>query len=367
MGRRTFAVHRLGMGFVVAGFVACDLFHSTDFPTLCDLDSSAPGCFDAGAKVIEASPPPPGPTNFCGWDQPTARSHAERACAWLSACESPLGDNDFGPCMVHALLAYDCTANPNRPVRGALHDYWDALWQATSCRDVDRVVFPGAGAADKVPPCASGGGFAACGTAYDGGDNSNVRVECDQADAQARGENCLVQGRTCAAGACVGTSLGSCTMSGCTMASLHDCNEAGIDKGTDCTLFGDGACVANDAGPACASTGTIPCPPAVTVTCSEAGAAQGCPAGTSETIDCTTLTGPGTCSAGQASPAWDVSSACMVDGGVCGLDTCAGTDTLTSCARGQTFATSCVAWSLGECGIVMTVDGPRAACGKPSP
>jgi hypothetical protein len=343
-------------------FVACDLFHSTDFATLCDTTPTADACTD-GPRPAEAGPAPP--TNFCAWDPATAYGNAQHACAWLSACELPLGNNAFGPCMVSALLAYDCATNPDRPVTGRLHGYWDALWQAASCADVDRAVFPGAGNADLVPPCRNGGGFTSCGVAYDGGDNSSVRVECDEAGAPARGESCLAQGRTCAGGACVASVAGPC-VTGCNGTTLDDCDDAGVDRGTSCAVFGAGSCVVTDAGPACASTSSSSCTPTPVVSCSDGGVAEGCPSGTSETVDCNVLTGMGSCNAGPAVPAWDVSSACFADAAACAPDSCKGNgDMLVSCARGAPFSVSCSTFKLGSCVTVMTFDGPRAACGRP--
>jgi hypothetical protein len=346
---------------VAVVFLACDLFHSTDFATLCGVSPTADACVDA-PPAADAGPSPP--TDFCAWDAMTAYGNAQHACAWLSACELPLGNDDFGPCMITALLAYDCAANPDRPVRGALHAYWDTLWQATTCADVDRAVFPGAGTQDLVPSCANGGGFTACGVAYDGGDNSAVRVECDDADAAARGESCLAQGRTCDKGACV-PSAGSC-MPGCDGTILHDCDDGGVDHGTNCAVFGAGSCVSASAAAACATTSAAACTPSSAVVCLDGGIAQGCPSGTSETLDCTALTGAGSCNPGPASPGWDVSSACFADAAACPADSCAGGgDTLVSCARGRAFTASCSLLNLGPCELMMTFDGQRAACGRP--
>jgi hypothetical protein len=344
--------------------LACDLFHSTNFQTLCDLDPTNPKCTgDAGASETGS---PPQPTNFCEWDAGAALGGAEHACALLGACELPLGQNAFGPCMVAALLAYDCTANPNREIieTSPLHAYWDALWQAKSCADVDRIVFPGAGAADKVPLCSNGGGFVTCGIAYDGGDNSTVRVECDEAGARTHGENCLAQGRTCDQGLCTGIAKHQCTVTGCVGSQLSDCNAAGVDLGTDCALVGNGLCETTDAGPACGSTDPSPCSPSSAVTCDDAGFATGCASGTVETLDCTTLTGSGSCTPGPASPPWDLSSACAADGGACPLDSCVG-NAVVSCSQGSTFTVSCTSLGLGPCTMVKTFDGVRAACGPP--
>ncbi len=335
-----------------AAFVACDLFHSTEFATLCDVNPDAGACRDGDAG-----------TNFCTWDSGVALEKAQHACAWLSACESPLGNNDFGPCMIQALLAYDCSTNPNRPVLGELHTYWDALSNAQSCKDVDDVVFPG-----EAPTCANGGGFVGCGVLNGSSDNRTVRVECYVVDAQASGENCLAQGRTCDAGSCVPGPAPSC-IQGCEGSTLHVCDDAGVDNGTDCKFFGGGRCLDDGGVFACSSSGDASCPATQTVACA-GDLAQGCPAGTKEQVDCHALTGTGTCNAGTVSPAQGVAGACFVHGeaGICPPDSCTdGGASLVSCARGQTFSVSCADVGLGPCHVVPTVDGtgPRAACSGP--
>lgn len=344
---------------------ACDLFHSTQFSTLCDVEPGVAACNDAG---IGDAPPPP--TEFCSWQSATANSHALRACAYLSACETPLGDNAFGQCMVDALLAFDCALNPGHQVQGALHAFWDTVQQAKTCADVDRAVFPGK--VQTCPPSASFP-FAGCGSAFDGGDNSAVRVECDEAGAPARGTNCIMRGQTCQNAACVGTRGASCSSSGCEGALLHDCEgaDAGAasDRGTDCSQNGAGMCLNTPGvGPACVPNGDVLCDAGAGAVCGMNGVVSGCLAGKQESVDCNLLTGPGSCDPGAAQAVvWDISTACQVDSGGCGPDQCPDNDTLTSCARGQTFQTSCSSWGLGPCTMVQTVEGPRAACGRPKP
>src|ERR1700760_2638033 len=96
-----------------AGLVAClDLFHSThDIETACEIDAARPGCPRPRA-VVDAG------TDFCAWTREEADTNARSACSWLGACETPLGNNAFGPCYFRALMAFDCEANPNHPVRG---------------------------------------------------------------------------------------------------------------------------------------------------------------------------------------------------------------------------------------------------------
>ena len=102
----------------------------------------------------------PFPADFCAWSTETARTNASRACAWLGACAGPVGDNAFGPCVVRALLAYDCAANPDRRLRpGPAHDLWDHLWRASSCADVLGALFP---PRTIVSCAASSSTYAAC-------------------------------------------------------------------------------------------------------------------------------------------------------------------------------------------------------------
>src|SRR5580692_1182682 len=88
VARRASAVAVLAAGSVGLALLACDLFHSTNFVTLCELDASAEGCGD-GAPRGDAGAVTP--TDFCTLDAGGAYQFAQHACAWLSACESPLG------------------------------------------------------------------------------------------------------------------------------------------------------------------------------------------------------------------------------------------------------------------------------------
>ena len=116
--------------------VACvDLFHSTsDVQSICELDASDPRCTDA-----------PVPVEICAPDAGVAQQRAVHACSWLAACGHPLGRNKTGTCMVDAILAYDCAANPNRKAKGAAKDFWTCMQTAKTCSDVDHCVFPEAG------------------------------------------------------------------------------------------------------------------------------------------------------------------------------------------------------------------------------
>src|SRR5579863_3179119 len=108
----------LALSGLVAGasLVACfDLFHTTgELRTACEVDASAPGC-------------------LCAASHADARRLAEHACGWLGACETPMGGNALGACVFSALLAFDCEANPEHPVRGEPAAIWQCLATAETC------------------------------------------------------------------------------------------------------------------------------------------------------------------------------------------------------------------------------------------
>jgi hypothetical protein len=352
----------LTWGRAVASFAslalvsACvDLFHSTDFQTLCDLDARAPGCplaeagpSDAADAGMEAAP-----TDFCSkWSTAEARTQAAHACAWIGACTAPFDQNAFGQCMINAILAYDCTTNPNLTIApGPLHDYWDALWKAKSCSDLPNVNTASAN-------CGGATGYAC------------VRQEpasllaCVGADTYA--ETCLVEGKVCADLRCATPmAKGDCDPSSCEGTVLHACPEAGTpDEGYDCQYFGAGTCMEGEgfAGcvPATTSGGGATCPTGSTTTCDDGGVATGCPEGQSEIVLCDNLTGSGTCVGGT--PSWNVAASCQGDA-TC-TPGCDG-DNLVGCAQGARFTTSCTAEGLGKCEQVKLPSGTGYACTPP--
>jgi hypothetical protein len=338
---------------------ACvDLFHSTNFETLCDLDAKAPGC----PSVAPASPSDGGdatradaaPTNFCGWSSDEARQRAEQACAWLGACSSPFDENAFGRCMIHAILAYDCTANPNRTIAlGPLHDYWDALSRAKSCADVDAVL------PHPSIRCTESLGYACVDASPD------LLFQCTGGVAQA--ESCLVSGWTCQGLACATPQEKSdCDPPGCSGTVLHACQDGGSDEGYDCRYFGKGTCEASEGHAGCVpvtAKAAGRCTPTMKVTC-DGEVALGCPTGLSEAVDCEFLTGKGTCNAG-ATPSWSLAQACQgatsCEAG-CGGDA---NDTLSGCGNGADFTTSCKAQGLGPCRSLRLAQGTGYACTPP--
>jgi hypothetical protein len=325
---------------------ACvDLFHSTDFETRCALDAAAPGC------PAEASTS----TDFCVWSSATARLRAEHACAWLGACSAPFDRNAFGPCMIDAILAYDCKTNPNRPVRGALHEFWDALWQAQSCDAVARALVPQGEACGSV-------GYG-CG----GGDAGDILFECATKRGVASPESCLVQGRTCEKSACVPPGASTeCRAPSCSGSVLHDCEE-GRDVGYDCRYFGAGACTGEEDAAACSPADAgARCTPTTRVTCGGGGLATACATGHLETVDCKALAGDDSCHSGIPTPSWNLAEACQGTGSC--TPGCEG-DTLIGCDQGAEYKTSCSEQKLGRCKslpIVGTGGNPAGyACGEP--
>jgi hypothetical protein len=363
-----------------AGVVACfDLFHSTgDVLTACQLDAQAPGCGpEAGVEAgVDAG------TDFCAWSEGEALQNAQRACAWLGACETPLGRNAFGSCVFEALLAYDCAANPSHPVKGATHALWDCLWkagQSGTCDAVNACVFP-----QGTQTC-MGSGFVTCAT--QGGVNADVLVECTADGGVAHGENCALWGQTCGGdqshGVCGGSAGGNaiqCTMNGCTNTMLHACNDAGLDLGVDCANSGAQQCIGEPPGdPQAEWVACLPdndgatCTPSNSAQC-DGGIATSCPAGHPETINCQKLLGNvHACTPGTFPQPFDWTAPCVVstdegDGGddaadageeagantsTCAADSCDG-GALTACYRGASFVLECATVGLGPCQIVHT-------------
>jgi hypothetical protein len=340
---------------------ACvDLFHSTDFETLCGVDAAACAPKDAGRAEAMPDVRDGGPTDFCISSSARARSMAEHACAWLGACSAPFDQNAFGACMIDAILAYDCNANPNQTITpGPLHDLWDALWQAKSCADVTQAMNPN--------------GIRCSGTGYACGGKADPGLSLECVDSIGAPESCLVEGRVCAgAGACEPPdAFSKCTTSKCSGTVLHDCEKT-VDLGRDCQYFGAGRCIADaggGVGAACVPTfahgGGAPCGATQAVTCEGDGGdtATACPTGGTVSVDCKLLTGSSTCRPGTPSPAWNVAAQCV--GKAACTAGCEGTDTLIGCEQGAAFSTSCKAAGLGPCHEVTLAEKTNGYACKP--
>ena len=368
----------VGSAAAGAGAVACgDLFHSTnDVLTACELDAQTDGCGkEASVEAgVEAG------TDFCAWPEDQARRNAEHACAWLGACESPLGRNAFGSCMFEALLAFDCGANPNHRVKGRTHDRWDCLWQAETCAQVHACVFP-----QGSQTCAPGPTFVGC--ASEGGINADTRVECLGDGGTPPGENCALWGQTCGGNSGVGVCGGStgqaalsCSSDSCDDSqTVHKCDDAGVDIGIDCTTNGAGRCSGFPTPSSAKWVACLPdsdagaCTASKTATC-DGGIAFMCPAGVAESINCLALLDDvNACTPGDLWPEYDWTSPCVVTGdagdagsaGSC-TESC-GDAGLLSCYRGASFPLDCKQVGLGACHVVATDVGAvqNVACSRP--
>lgn len=352
---------------VLAVVAACgDIFHSTDSPSLCDLDAAAPGC----KATADAAPN----GELCAADHASAQKRAAHACAWLAACEAPYGKNATGPCMFEAIQAYDCVANPSRRPKLAAKAFWTAMANVKSCADVDRAVFP-----DPTSNC-SAGPFIGCSKIVTT-NNPNTRIVCTTAGQRYTGENCAMQGRSCDAtplndaglgnnGAqCYGTTGRTCTTTGCDGAHLVLCDDAGADRGLDCAQFGAGVCTVSGSQPACKPEGTTQIPASSDVVCTPGGKAQATASGYLEEVDCTYLSGGGISGTDNcqkipnAPPGTPAAAACKKTSG-CSVDGCTG-NKLTACVGGASVTVDCAAEGLGTCADVTTQEGPRVACTKP--
>jgi hypothetical protein len=354
MTRRT----ALGLGLVPVGVVAVvlvsacvDLFHSTSFETLCEVDAKAPGCGMAEASKNDvADAADAGSTDFCLWSTKEAKGYATHACAMIGACTAPFDHNAFGQCMIDAILAYDCTTNPNKTIAaGPLHEYWDALWRAKSCKDIPSLNPNG-------DTC--GDGF---GCLPDGSSPYTV-LEC--VSNKTEPETCLVVGKVCGGDQfCVTPNAKkSCDPPSCEKTVLHACESRGKDEGYDCKYFGLGACVAGGGTGGCSPNemfGASPCSTSRSVTC-DGGTATGCGTGVTENVNCDNLTGAGTCVGGT--PSWDVASACQGSETTCTPGCSADGDTLTGCAQGAKFTATCKTEGLGPCHSVKLPTSTGYAC-----
>jgi hypothetical protein len=361
---------------VSTGLVACfDLLHGTgDLVTACEIDAAAPGC----------AAPPAAPV-VCSASRAEARQSAAHACAWLGACETPMGRNALGPCFFDALLAFDCDANPNHPVAGKQASLWRCLAASKSCGDVDACVFPAG-----VQACAAPGAYTSCGSpGRDSGPNDDdVRIECEDGGAlpypRGHGENCALWGQTCsggngAAGAvCSPSRTPGCAANECVGTTIDWCS-GGVNVGIDCASFGGPGCGGFPTRDAPAWVACLPvgdagatCTPDLGATCT-GGVAESCPAGAPERIDCAALFGSagsatdaGTCSAGPLDPPFNWGSPCSVDPPLCARDACDG-GVATGCAHGGAFSVDCAEAGLGACSMRSTDLGTQehAACAPP--
>jgi len=355
---------------ISAALLACvDLFHGTQFDTLCTTSPSDPACGTdaavaadvAAGDAADAARPR---LDFCAWSSGKALDQALRACAWLGACEGPLGESAFGPCVVRAQLAFNCAATPTlRPI-GAVDAFWSCLASVASCGDVDRCVFP-----EGVQPCiaVNGGSSDVCGTKQ----NAGVRIRCAGPAGRAAGiEPCVMLGKTCATESaasstaqCTGPKGFGCSTSDCSGSAVVDC-PAGLDRGIDCAGFGGGTC-------AKATVSATSCEPgrdAGSCTVETAPTCNGsavtlCANGKETWVDCSAVGLP--CDVTELVAGYELTAACIDRGPTaCNkADSCSNGATLESCGRGATFSVNCASLGLGACKLDAS---GRASCTAPT-
>ena len=385
---------------ILAGgsLAACgiDLFHSTDFDDACVGDPTTAGCVLPDGAVADGAKPLDGtfadvspdgfvdldageggggrdgdarvdvnvpPTEFCNWNTATAHDNARRACAWLGACQSGYGANDFGQCYEEAVRTYDCSINPMHKVVGSAHAYWDCLWQATTCAQVSACV-TGGGAA---PQCGTQSSeYAVC--------SQSIGVDCPAAGGKPLAlQPCAGEGKVCNTSTgrlvCAGSAT-ACTSgaTSCNGAKIVDCpTDGGVDQGMDCTLFGAGCIAPAAVGPACTPTvdaGT--CAPTTTLTCLANGVASGCPSGFAETFDCKgLLESAGGCNNATPGRPWDISRACLASGAAC-TPGCNPDGGLVACHRGlHRIEVACGTYQLGACAQGTHLTATTYQCSAP--
>jgi hypothetical protein len=364
------AVVAVAFSAALAGSAACvDLFHSTDFATLCTNDGAACVAESGSAEgsTVDAPTDASLPIDFCTYSSIQAQAHAERACAWMGACKGALEGSAFGTCMVRALAAYDCKLNPSLRPQGATAALWSCLADVASCDAVDACLFGG-----PSPTCNSDAG--ATFTACDLGARSTV-VECGlvgEGIPPLAVQACVLEGQACATvddgkAICAGQKQVSCEGGArCDGTSAVSCVNAGgiaADVGFDCAAFGGGRCIADDAGVACAPVDeAASCSGSATITCNDAGAARSCVGGKVVAIDCAAVGMQCEVPPSTLEPL----AACKTNPAECSTeDACTSSNILRSCAQGKAFEVSCSSLGLGPCVKQTLPRGPFVTCTKP--
>lgn len=359
----------------MTAIAACvDLFHATEFAALC-MDDAAACAVEGGtlARDVDAPETTTEETtsiDLCASGRTEARQRAERACGYLGACLGTVSGSTFGECMIHALAAYDCSFNPSLRPRGKSAVLWDCLSNVDSCDAVASCVF-----GTPAPPCTPHNGtYTACNLEVDstGAVTAGpVVVECGNSTFAIGMEPCVLSGRTCAKvddgkSICAGAQGATCTGTPrCDGTFAVQCRSAGgvdSDEGKNCELFGEGRCVRDDAGVACAPVFTSPtCSKTAKVVCNDAGtAAESCVDRMMVTINCASI--GQRCNAKGVLPVDPIAACTNADifyACVDGEEKCE-QETLRSCARGTWFNLRCTSVpGLGACATSLR---GRAAC-----
>jgi hypothetical protein len=372
--RRRHSLVAAAMAFVACGVACVDLFHSTDFETLCNVSPTDPRCGTDAAvagdvvsevPAVDARPPHP---DFCSWSSTRAETAATRACAWLGACEGALGESAFGKCVARAQLAFDCKANPKLRPAGATDDFWSCLATATTCKQVDDCAFP-SGQVDACREFASGS-FTSCGNA-----NPTTHVKC-AAPGGGRPvgvEPCAMLGKTCSitdslgsTATCSGTVTSfspgatACVENACRGTIARNCTGGGTsttDDGFDCASQ-SAKCTLAAGVPACTLAAGAACTPDAPPSCDGARVIA-CVDGHQVAVDCAVIGLECDIARLTGADLFDLTAACALATPTCtGADRCDGTQ-LTSCGRGQEYKVDCVSVGLAGC------DATKGACTAP--
>lgn len=315
------------------GAIACvDLFHDTNFATLCDERPSAEGCPAAEAgDTADANPASDAETRTCISSRIEAEQQASRLCASESACGVWRGRGGLGTCMFHTLRVLACDAETASP-RDARAALTACRRDATSCEAVRACLGITSSPCSPITRSSCAGR-----TAVKCGSDGPEVTPC-----AALGNACVAQadGTSAACGVAEGMP---CSPSGesCEGTTARTCTTTGVSYTLECKDFGAGRCadrrcVPNDA-PACASDTPDRC---------DGEVATRCRRGLQERIDCAAY--GLRCVAGitRQSQA-DLSELCGSLAVNC-TESCDGS-VAVSCFRNHAYRVDCAAAGLGPC------------------
>jgi hypothetical protein len=335
-----------GAGLILGACV--DLFHPTDFATLCQVSPDAAACestnmSDAqivmpvrdGSQDVEASVDS-GPDTPCTDDVNLARIRATRACELEVSCGGAVEPRL--DCVALALRVYDCKVAPGL-VPSA---YWNCMRDAKTCAAYDKCVYP-----LGVPTCSAAGTLCA--------PNATI-AHCSAAGVKARATSCAAQGQDCVnregIATCAGGAGNACTGPvRCEGDRLVACSGT-FDEGRDCSVLGE-TC-SPIAGPGCVPKVGGVCA-ADSIQC-VSGRVESCLGGIKSAFDCSRL---GLACDTNYLP--NVFQACRRPDPC--TSSCIGGE-LKSCARGNAFTVKCSDLGLGACTQVAGASRPSCA---PSP
>jgi hypothetical protein len=330
------------MGCLLSSAACTDIFHATDFRTLCENDpaNDACGSRDAGPAIDSETVPEAqaeaGPS-LCLTDPAEARRLADRICGTESACGLTAGPDGVGECIFQALRAYDCKADEAQRPEGKRAQLFACRRQAKTCADFAR--------------CA--GVTRACGAVSGSSCEGQSAVFCSGSIrtvtlCSATGRQCLTRGS--AAPVCAGQTSATCPTDGdggaaCSGSSLRSCGAPGLDRGFDCASFGAGMCVSEQDAGRCAPLSDTPCTEPFAERC-EGEVAVRCSGGKSERIDCKKL-GLACAIGAPRIVGSDLSEACTGLAVSC-TPKCDGS-AVSSCFRNGTYRVDCLGLGLGAC------------------